>query len=313
MNQFPPENRLYSTPENQRLISTEAGLAAALQEHILLEGMVLRCDVSHDLWVSLAGRCVKIPRAQGAWGIEEGLTRDIALMTRVGRPICFYVEGMEGSGDTLRLRLSRRAAQQEALDFLMSLPLGTVLSATVTHLEPFGAFVDVGCGVPSLLPIEQISISRIPHPSARFQVGQEILVLLTGKEPESGRIFLSHRELLGTWTENAAEFQVGDTVPGIVRSIQDYGTFVELTPNLSGLTEQTHDLTPGDRVAVCIKSLVPQRRKIKLSVVGRLEPSATLPPLRYFVREGVLRRWDYGPADCARPDSAHWEAVSPDL
>jgi small subunit ribosomal protein S1 len=313
MNQFPPENRLYSTPENQRLISTEAGLTAALQEHILLEGMVLRCDVSHDLWVSLAGRCVKIPRAQGAWGIEEGLTRDIALMTRVGRPICFYVEGMEGSGDTLRLRLSRRAAQQEALDFLMALPLGTVLSATVTHLEPFGAFVDVGCGIPSLLPIEQISISRIPHPSARFQVGQEILVLLTGKEPESGRIFLSHRELLGTWTENAAEFQVGDTVPGIVRSIQDYGTFVELAPNLSGLTEQTHDLTPGDRVAVCIKSLVPQRRKIKLSVVGRLEPSATLPPLRYFVTEGVLSRWDYAPSDCARPDSAHWEAVSPDL
>jgi small subunit ribosomal protein S1 len=313
MNQFPPEGRLYSTPENQRLISTEAGLATALQEHSLLEGMVLRCDVAHDLWVSLAGRCVKIPRTQGAWGIEEGLTRDIALMTRVGRPICFYVESMEGTGDTLRLRLSRRAAQQEALSALMALPLGTVLSATVTHLEPFGAFVDVGCGVPSLLPIEQISISRIPHPSARFQVGQEIFVLLTGKEPESGRIFLSHRELLGTWTENAAEFQVGDTVPGIVRSIQDYGTFVELAPNLSGLTEQTHDLTPGDRVAVCIKSLVPQRRKIKLSVVGLLEPAATLPPLRYFVREGVLRRWDYAPSDCSRPDSAHWEAVNPDL
>jgi small subunit ribosomal protein S1 len=143
-------------------------------------------------------------------------------------------------------------------------------------------------------------------------VGQEIFVLLTGKDPELGRVFLSHRELLGTWAENAAWFQAGDTVPGIVRSVLDYGSFVELTPNLSGLTEQTHDLSPGDRVSVCIKSLIPQRRKIKLSVIERLDPVPEPPSLHYFITQGRLTSWDYGPAGCTRPDSAHWEVVTPD-
>lgn len=54
---------------------------------------------------------------------------------------------------------------------------------------------------------------------------------------EDGRICLSQRELLGTWEENASLFEQGETVAGIVRSVEDYGIFVELTPNLAGLAE----------------------------------------------------------------------------
>ena len=41
--------------------------------------------------------------------------------------------------------------------------------------------------------------------------------------------------MLGTWAENAALFSPGQTVTGVVRSVEDYGIFVELTPNLAGL------------------------------------------------------------------------------
>ena len=44
---------------------------------------------------------------------------------------------------------------------------------------------------------------------------------------EQGRLVLSLRELLGTWQENAGRFAVGETVVGIVRSIEDYGVFIE--------------------------------------------------------------------------------------
>ncbi|MFQ9410391.1 MAG: hypothetical protein ACLR1T_04200 [Evtepia gabavorous] len=46
----------------------------------------------------------------------------------------------------------------------------------MTHLEGFGAFVDVGCGVVSLIGIENCSVSRISHPARRFTVGQEICI-----------------------------------------------------------------------------------------------------------------------------------------
>lgn len=109
---------------------------------------------------------------------------------------------------------------------------GDIISARVTHLEPFGCFVDIGCGIASLLPIDAISVSRIAHPSDRFRVGEEIRVVVRGRD-EKNRITLTHRELLGTWEENAAAFCAGDTVPGIVRSVEDYGIFIELTPNLA--------------------------------------------------------------------------------
>ena len=107
------------------------------------------------------------------------------------------------------------------------------------HLEHFGAFVDIGCGVVSLLSIDCISVSRISHPRDRFYVGMHIRAAVRSiersDEGEMRRIYVTHRELLGTWEENAVDFSVGQTVAGTVRSVEDYGVFVELTPNLRDL------------------------------------------------------------------------------
>lgn len=308
MKEFLPEGRLYRTEENQRMLQTAEGVHFAWEHHILVEAQAQRCDQEHNLWVTLGPWEAKIPRQEAALGISDGSTRDIAIMTRVGRPVSFYIEGLEGENGVIVPRLSRRAAQAEALSALLRRRPGEIIPATVTHLEPFGAFVDVGCGLPSMISIEQISVSRIPHPAARFQVGQEIFALITGLSPELGRITLSHRELLGTWAENAARFQPGETVPGIVRSVQDYGAFVELAPNLSGLTEQCDGLAEGDWVAVCVKSILPKRMKIKLSVISKLPEAPPPAPLEYFLTSGYLPRWQYAPEDCLRQELAQWDA-----
>lgn len=165
----------------------------------------------------------------------------------------------------------------------------------MTHLEGFGAFVDVGCGVVSLIGIENCSVSRISHPARRFTVGQEIYTVLTGSDPDQGRLFLSHKELLGTWLENVARFSPGMTVAGWVRGVKSYGTFVELTPNLTGLADQTEGLAEDDRVSVYIKAILPDRMKIKLTLIHRLEPEPGPEPLSYFITSGQLSRWDYSP------------------
>ena len=77
-------------------------------------------------------------------------------------------------------------------------------------------------------------MSRISHPSDRFRTGQDIYAVVTDVD-QTLRVSLSHKELLGTWEENAALFSSGETVSGIVRSVEHYGVFVELAPNLAGL------------------------------------------------------------------------------
>jgi small subunit ribosomal protein S1 len=170
---------------------------------------------------------------------------------------------------------------------------GQIVPATVTHLESFGAFVDIGCGVPSMIPVEALSVSRIPHPGCRLTLGQEIFALVTGVDRTLGRVTLSHKELLGTWAENAALLSPGMTVPGTVRGIHEYGAFIELFPNLSGLAEPTQGLREGDRVSVYIKSILPPRRKIKLRVIERLPREPSPVPFRYFHRSGTLEDWSY--------------------
>ena len=281
---------------------TREQLKKACLEGTILEATARSATPQHDLLVDLGGIQGIIPRADTAIGIADGTVRDIAILSRVGKPVCFQIASVDGLYDSRpTLKLSRKAAQQEALHYLLhDIPTGTVLPAVVTHLDRFGAFCDIGCGNVSLLSIEHISISRINHSRDRFQEGQHIFVAIGSQDPILGRINLTHKELLGTWQENAQNFSVGETVVGVVRSVKDYGVFIELSPNLSGLAEYREDLRPGDRVSVYIKAIVPERQKVKLIVIRPLPQDVPLPPLHYYKTSGSVQGWHYTrtPACC---------------
>ena len=272
-----------------------------MDQETILEGTALLCDENHDLLVRLGPFTGRIPREETARGIREGTTRDIAILARVGKPVSFTVTELIEIDGQLRPLLSRRRAQELALRTMLETWVpGQVVPATVTHLEPFGAFVDIGCGVPSLIGVERLSVSRIAHPRDRLRAGQEISAAVLGLDRENRRVLLTHRELLGTWEENAALFRPGMTVPGYIRGIKDYGAFVELTPNLSGLAEYKEGLQEGARVSVFIKSILPERMKLKLLVIEALPPLEAPEPPRYFIRQGVMERWTYAPEGCRK-------------
>ncbi len=292
-----PENKLYP-PEGLRpsVPLTLDQLHEALESGAILESPVQRCGVDHTLYVNLGSVQGRIPREEAVAPWISGAERDIAVLSRVGKPTCFTVKALEADGKGAPAALlSRRAAQEKAMEyFLEHLEPGTVLTGRVTRLESFGAFVDVGCGIVAMLPIEHISVSRISHPRERFQEGQKILAAVWALDREARRITLTHRELLGTWMDNASRFRPGETVRGTVRTVKDYGSFIELTPNLSGLADAKERLVPGDGVSVYIKSIRPERMKIKLQVIEKL-PSAPTEPLRYQVTDGRLEHWTYSP------------------
>ena len=266
-----PEGRLMNTVENLSAMQSLSQLNDAYHDGRILEARAIVCDSSHNLIVDLGVIKGIIPREEGAMGIREGTVRDIAVISRVNRPVCFVITDFKKNeaGRTVAI-LSRRLAQERCMrEYISCLIPGDVIDAKITHLDSFGAFADIGCGIVSLLPIDSISVSRIDHPRERFTVGMEIRAIV--KTIENGRISLTHKELLGTWEENAEDFEVGETVAGIIRSVEDYGAFVELAPNLAGLAEMKENIRAGQQASVYIKNIIPSRMKIKLIIIDTFD------------------------------------------
>lgn len=301
MSKYQPEGRLLDTPENREAMRDIRSLEQAAERGRILEARAILCDSQHNMVVDLG--CMKgvIRREEGARGIAEGTVRDIALISRVGKPVCFVVKQIaaDRSGRPYAL-LSRREVQDRCVEEQISqLRPGDVVDARVTHLEPFGAFVDIGAGLPSMISIDSISVSRISHPRDRFSVDMDIKAVVRDRE-EDGRVVLTHRELLGSWMENAARFRPGETVAGIVRSVEDYGVFVELAPNLAGLAEYRDGIAVGSGASVFIKSIIPERMKIKLVLVDTFRAASQPPQPEYCFKGDHISRFIYSPPSCGR-------------
>ncbi|MEG0692400.1 MAG: S1 RNA-binding domain-containing protein [Oscillospiraceae bacterium] len=273
---------------------------AAVQEAMtagkVIESRAIVCDSGHNLIVDLG--CIKgiIPRDECAIGISEGLTRDIAIISKVNKSVCFKITSIKSDEKFKPYAiLSRKAVQIEChKNYIEKLVPGDVIKGKITHLEPFGCFVDIGCGSISLLPIDAISVSRISHPRDRFSIGQNIFAVVK-TVAEDGKICLSHKELLGSWEENALKFANGETVAGIIRSVESYGVFVELSPNLSGLAEVKEDVTVGQQASVYIKNLIPEKMKIKLIIVDAFDGPYQNKSFDYFIEEGHIDAFRYSP------------------
>ena len=306
---YKPEGALYFSPENQAALATLSGLERAMQNGTVVEGIATLCDSDLRLHVDL--KC-----AHGILDPDEAVfyragesRKDIAIVSRVGKPIAVRILSIERRGEETIAHLSRKKAQEDCIrHYLSTLRPGDLIDAKVTHLENFGAFLDIGCGVTSLLSVDCISVSRISHPRNRLSVGESITVAVKSNDPESGRIYMTLRELLGTWEENASTFEVGQTVTGIIRSVEQYGVFIELTPNLAGLSEVRSEEHAnamrqliGKPASVYIKSIIPERMKIKLVIIDAEDCTPIPQKLSYFIDKNCtshLSHWVYSPA-CA--------------
>ena len=304
MNQYKPEGMLIAGTKNYELTKSYEGLKYAMERQLILESTVAMCDHELNLIVDFCPEIKGIiPKNEVVYSLSESV-KDIAILTRVGKTVCFKVIGfsLDGRGKRTAI-LSRRAAQKECFEnYIEALIPGDIIPSRITHLENFGAFVDIGCGITSLLSIDTISISRISHPSARIKVGDFIYTVIKSRD-ELDRVFVSERELLGTWEENAALFKVGETVTGIIRSVESYGVFVELKPNLAGLAEYRDDVRPGQCAAVYIKSMLPEKMKIKLIIIDTNNNDKSHEPLNYFVDVNNVTHidyWRYSPINCQR-------------
>ena len=300
MTDFYPEGQIFDTEENRKTITSKDLLLEACGKQKIFESIAKVCDSKHNLLVSLGTIKGIIPKEESAMGIENSGFRDIAIISKVNQPVCFMVKDIiKDENDKEIAILSRKDAQKYCFnEYISKLKPGDIINAQITHMETFGAFADIGCGITSFLPIDTISVSRISHPKDRFKNGMKIKAIV--KSLENGRVCLTHKELLGTWEENADLFSIGETVAGIIRSVEDYGIFVELTPNLAGLAEFKEGVERGQQASVFIKNIIKEKMKIKLVIIDSFNRKNVISEPKYFFKGSHIDKFVYSPLICKK-------------
>ena len=127
MKKYLPEGKIFNSPENRYYLQSERTMAEAMAQGLILEGHAVLCDSEHNIIVELPFGKGIIPRSEGAIGIQEGKTKDIALLSRVNKTVCFKVTDIVHEKGEVICRLSRRLAQEEFIERYIS---------TLTHHPP---------------------------------------------------------------------------------------------------------------------------------------------------------------------------------
>lgn len=235
----------------------------------IFQGIVEKCDENYNLYVKLAdGGTGIIPRKEiEAINVDSnGFPKTNLCIGKVHKYVQFKVKEKHEND----LILSRKEAQNEVLNFIKKdLQVGQTVNGIVKNITPYGAFIDIGGGIVGLVHIEDLSVARIKTPFERIKIGQKLNIVVKSIDRETGRVNLSYKETLGTWEENVQSFTVGMRTKGIVREIEKNknGIFIELTPNLVGMSEYKEGLNYGENIDVSIKKIDYDKKKVKLIVI----------------------------------------------
>lgn len=282
-------------------------LQKAYNEKSVLCHRALVYEKNKGLHFNLGGYKAIMPTDDVCYTPDGSPVKEAAVVTRINKNVCFMITDIKEEPDGIVIYISRKAVQKIAYEnYISKLRPGDIIPCCVTHVDSFGVFCDVGCGISALLPIDFISVSRINSPRDRFEEGQNIYSCIKNIGND-GRIVLTHKELLGTWLENAKMFKPQTTATGIVRSVEDYGIFIELSPNLAGLAETCEGIEVGDIVNVYIKSIIPDKMKVKLVIMSTLKNYNPPKDIMYFSTEGHIDRWNYSTENSKKQISTDFE------
>ena len=168
--------------------------------------------------------------------------------------------------------------REEAFDKVASqLVVGDVVEGKVSRLTNFGAFIDVG-GVDGLVHISEISYKHVDKPSDVLKVGQDVKVKVIGIDNDRHRISLSIKQSEPSPFEQAtADLNEGDIFEGEVKSLTNFGAFVEVADGIQGLVhvseisnkhvdKPSDVLKVGQSVKVKVLNIDPSDRRISLSI-----------------------------------------------
>ena len=200
-------------------------------------------------------------------------------------PAKFYQEGEEVlvkaikyDEDKRHLSLSIKAANPDPWDELKEqLEEGDAVKVTVSNIEPYGAFVDLGNDIEGFLHVSEISWDKnIKHPKDYLEVDQEIDAEIVELDFEKRKLRVSLKNLLPKpFDEFKSKYKAGDVVKGEVTTTTAFGAFVKID-SVEGLLHNEDlswergakckdVLNIGDEVEVKIIKIDTEKENISLS------------------------------------------------
>jgi small subunit ribosomal protein S1 len=256
-----------------RNAATQRELEDAFNAGLAVEGKVVQA-VKGGYEVRIARERAFCPLSQ----IDIVRTADPAV--HVGQVYAFRViEYKNGGKDVV---LSRRkhleeAQRASAADARKAIVPGAVLTGRVASVVDFGAFVELGAGVQGLLHVSEMGWSRVTNPNEIVAPGDQITVKVLRVDEATQKISLGLKQLQDDpWSSVATRYQTGRVYRGRIARIADFGIFVELDAEFTGLiplaetgVDRNVDLRKafpiGGEIDVVVLEVDAAARRIRLS------------------------------------------------
>ena len=305
MSKYSPE---YMTHRNREEMSLNA-IKQAIRMQSILEARVTKCDSDNNLTIEIGKNIIGIiPFSELEYHPDGTPIKPASATSKVNRHIKYIPISIRKEDDLFIVDCSRKQVQKICYDnYISNLTPGDVIDAYVLKIMNYGIFCDIGCGIVALLPTNNISVTHIVNPAIELR-GISTLKVVVNHIDENYRVELTHKELLGTWEEEVTSFNEDDVTYGTVLSVEEYGVFVRLSQNLSGLADVTElELKPGDLVSVRIQSIQNRNMKIKLTIIDKVG-TVTDKPMRfkYYTTEPHIKDWVYSTATAKKQIESHF-------
>jgi len=209
-------------------------------------------------FVDIGGIEGLIPMSELAW-YRVGEASDVLTQ---GEQVTVLVTDLDW--ENKRISLSLKQTLEDPWDLVdQKYPEQRLAAGKVTRLMSFGAFVELEPGIEGLIHISNLGMGRrINHPKEVLSEGDEVEVRVLSVDRAARRMGL---ELLADRSEPVPELNEGDVVTGVVDSVKDYGVFVSLPGNKSGLL---HVSEIGGPKAGDLRSKFPTGSSIQVQILA---------------------------------------------
>lgn len=159
-------------------------------------------------------------------------------------------------------------------------PPGTRVKGKIVNLLPYGAFIEIEPGIEGLIHVSEMSwMKNITNPSEVVKKGDDVEAIVLSVQKEEGKISLGIKQTEhNPWDDVEKKYPVGHNVKAEIRTLTNYGAFVELEPGVEGLihisdlswikkvSHPSEILRKGDIVDAIILSVDRESKKITLGV-----------------------------------------------
>ncbi len=210
--------------------------------------------------------------------------KDVNEVLKVGQEVSVRILKLDAESGKIRLGLKQAAVDPwEGIEGRYA--VGSTVPGCVLRLADFGAFVELEKGVEALLPVSELSWSRVHRPSEVLKEGDQIHLKVLSLDAQKRRMTLSLKQAAGDpWVGAEHKYAAQSVVEGKIVRTTEFGAFVELEAGVEGLVHIS-ELAPrrvgsveevvkvGEVHKLRVLEVDEEQRRVKLSIKAVTAPA----------------------------------------